>query len=230
MNRARFAGPFCLPMPRRKSFSTVAALAMLLAACGTQPPASTLSIRGQLAVPGRVELPPDAQMVVELRDETDDRVLAEQRQPLREFSSPQPFELRLPRDKLVPGQRLTLRGALLMRGWAQWLSAPVAIDAGRADIDIGTLPLARAARPLAFQSILDCGGRRFIVGMAGDTMQLLDGEMAYNLHTVPAASGSLLEAVGDSSTYVRADGLRATVSVHGVVFCGCTVQSGAGAG
>jgi len=217
-------------MPRRKSFTTVVTLAMLLAACGTQPPASTLSIRGQLAVPARVELQPDAQMVVELRDETDDRVLAEQRQPLREIASPQPFELRLPRDKLVPGQRLRLRGALLMRGWAQWLSAPVAIDAGLADIDIGTLPLARAARPLAFQSILDCGGRRFIVGMAGDTMQLLDGEMAYNLQAAPAASDSLLEAMGDSSTYVRADGLRATVSVHGVVFRGCTVQSSAGAG
>lgn len=230
MIRARTAGPYLFADATPQKLTTVVALAMLLAACETQPPASRLSIRGKLAVPGRVELPPDAQMVVELRDETDDRVLAEQRQPLREFSSPQPFELRLPRDKLVPGQRLTLRGALLMQGWAQWLSVPVAINAGHADIDIGTLPLARAARPLAFQSILNCGGRRFIVGMAGDTMQLLDGEMAYNLHTVPAASGSLLEAVGDSSTYVRADGLRATVSVHGVVFCGCTVQSGAGAG
>ena len=109
--------------------AALAALAVLLAACGSHLPESTLSIRGQLAVPGRVELPPDAQMVVELRDETTDRVLAEQRQPLREISSPQPFDLQLPRDKLVPGQQLTLRGALLMRGWAQWLSAPVAIDA-----------------------------------------------------------------------------------------------------
>ncbi|HYN58092.1 MAG TPA: YbaY family lipoprotein [Rubrivivax sp.] len=210
--------------------AALAALAVLLAACGTQPPVSTLSIRGQLAVPGRVELPPDAQMVVELRDETTDRVLAEQRQPLREISSPQPFDLQLPRDKLVPGQQLKLRGALLMQGWAQWLSAPLAIDPGQADIDIGTLSLTRAARPLAFQSTLDCGGRRFIVGMAGDTMRLLDGEMAHDLQAAPAASDSRLEAVGDSSTYVWADGSRATVSVRGVVFRGCTVQRGAGAG
>jgi uncharacterized lipoprotein YbaY len=217
-------------MPRRTSFTTVAALAALLAACGTQPPASTLSIRGQLVMPLHIELPPDAQWVVELRDETDDRLLAEQRQPLREISSPLPFELRLPRDKLLPGQRLRLRGALLMQGWAQWLSAPLAIDPGHADIDIGTLSLTRAARPLAFQSTLDCGGRRFTVGMAGDTMRLLDGEMAHDLQAAPAASDSRLEAVGDSSTYVWADGSRATVSVRGVVFRGCTVQRGAGAG
>ena len=70
----------------------------------------------------------------------------------------------------------------------------------------------------------------FLFSDSQHMFKLLDGEMAYNLQAAPAASGSLLEAVGDNSTYVRADGLRATVSVHGVVFCGCTVQSGAGAG
>lgn len=216
-------------MPRRTCFTLVAALALMLSSCSTQPPASTLKISGQLLMPLQIELPPDAQMVVELRDETADRVLTEQRRPLREISSPLPFELRVAREQLVPGQRLSLRAALLMQGWAQWLSAPLVIDAGTADMDVGTLPLARAARPLAFQSILDCGGRSFLVGMAGDRMRLIDGERSHDLQAAPATSGSRLEAVGDSSTYVWADGLRATVSVRGVVFRGCTVRRGVGA-
>lgn len=194
----------------------------LLAGCST--PSTPLTLRGQLVADERITLPPDGQMVVELRDAAADRVLTEQRQPLRDLQSPLPFQLLLPRERLQPGQRLEVRGALLSQGWAPWLSAPVAIDASAAAVDVGVLRLQRAVRPLAFQSQIDCGTRRFTIGVHGDTMRLLDGDAAYDLREVPAASGSRLEAVGDPSTFVQTEGRLASVGVRGVVYADCSLS------
>ncbi len=197
--------------------------AALLAGCTA--PSSTLVIRGQLVADAPITPPPpDGLMVVELRDTTADQVLTEQRQPLRSLQSPLPFQLQLPREQLQPSHRLEVRGALLSQGWAQWLSPPVAIDASAAAIDAGTLRLQQAARPLAFQSQIDCGTRRFTIGMHGDTMRLLDGETAYDLREVPAAAGGRLEAVGDPATCVQTEGRQARVGVRGVVYTDCSVS------
>jgi hypothetical protein len=71
----------------------MAMAALALAGCGTQAPGvggpsphaakPTLSIAGSLSAPPGTLLPADAQWVVELRDLTDDRVMAEQREGLR---------------------------------------------------------------------------------------------------------------------------------------------------
>jgi uncharacterized lipoprotein YbaY len=195
---------------------------LLAAGCAATPP--TVTIRGQLVADERITLPPDGLMVVELRDTNTDQVLTEQRQPLRGLQSPLPFQLQLPRQRLQPDQRLEVRGALLSQGWAQWLSAPVAIDASAAAIELGTLRLQRAARPLAFQSQIDCGTRRFVIGVHGDTMRLLDGDATYDLREVPAAAGSRLEAVGDPATFVQTEGRHARVGLRGVVYADCSVS------
>ena len=191
-----------------------------LAGCAT----ATLTVHGQLVADERITLPPDGLMVVELRDTAADQVLTEQRQALRGLQSPASFQLQLPRERLQPGQRLEVRGALLSQGWAQWLTAPVAIDGSAAMIDLGTLRLQHAARPLAFQSQIDCGARRFIVGMQGDTLRLLDGDVAYDLRDVPAASGDRLEAVGDPATFVQTEGRQARVGIRGVLYTDCSVS------
>jgi len=196
--------------------------AAVMAGCAATPP--TVTIRGQLVADAPITLPPDGQMVVELRDIAADRVLTEQRQPLRSLQSPLPFELQLPRERLQSDQRLEVRGALLSQGWAQWLSAPVAIDASAAAIELGTLRLQRAARPLAFQSQIDCGTRRFRIGAHGDTMRLLDGDTVYDLREVPAAAGSRLEAAGDPATFVQTEGRHARVGLRGVVYADCSVS------
>ena len=193
-----------------------------LAGCGATPP--TVTIRGQLVADAPITLPPDGQMVVELRDVDADRVLTEQRQPLRGLQSPLSFQLQLPHERLQPGQRLEVRGALLSQGWVQWLSPPQAIDASAATIDAGALRLQRAARPLAFQSQIECGARRFVVGMHGDTMRLLDGDAAYDLRNVPAASGDRLEAIGDPATFVQIEGRQVRVGSRGVVYADCSVS------
>jgi uncharacterized lipoprotein YbaY len=200
----------------------LALMAALLVGCGT--PSPSLTIHGQLVADVPITLSPDGLMVVELRDATADRVLTEQRQALRGLQAPLPFQLQLPREQLQPNHRLEVRGALLSQGWAQWLSAPMAIDASASAIDVGTLRLQRAARPLAFQSQIDCGTRRFIVGMHGDTMRLLDGDVGYDLRNVPVASGDRLEAVGDPATFVQAEGRRARVGIGGVVYGDCSVS------
>ena len=207
--RALFLGPLLLA-------------ATGLAGCAATPP--TLTIRGQLVADAPITLPPDGLMVVELRDTTADQVLAEQREPLRGLQSSLPFQLQLPSDRLQPGQRLEVRGALLSQGWAQWLSPPVAIDASAAVIDVGALRLQRAARPLAFQSRIDCGTHRFVVGMHGDTMRLLDGDVAYDLRGVPVDSGDRLEAVSDPTTFVQTEGRQARVGVRGVLYADCSVS------
>jgi hypothetical protein len=201
------------------------ALLLLLGLGGCGIPASPLQdlrVSGQLQLPGDVVARGEA--VVELRDTTADRVLAEQRQPLLGNTAALPFQLQLPRDRLVPGQTLSVRAAVLAEGWAQWLSEPVAVDPQRGSIDLGTLVLLRAQRPLAFQTRIDCAGRSFIVGMDGDVLTLRDGARSYALEPVAAAPGDRMEAVGDASTFVHTQGRSATVSVAGAVYADCSVS------
>ena len=214
--------PLGLTLGARRARALFLVPLLLAAGCAAAPP--TVTIRGQLVADERITLPPDGLMVVELRDTGTDQVLTELRQPLRGLQSPLPFQLQLPRQRLQPDQRLEVRGALLSQGWAQWLSAPMAIDASAATIDVGMLRLQRAARPLAFQSKIDCGTRRFVVGMHGDTMRLLDGDAAYDLRNVPAASGDRLEAVGDPATFVQTEGRQARVGIRGVIYADCSVS------
>ena len=161
--------------------------------------------------------------VVELRDNSDDRVLTEQRQPLCGSAAAVPFRLRLPRAQLAPGHAFSVRAAVLAQGWTQWLSEPVAVDPSHSSIDLGTLALVRSQRPLAFQTRIDCAGRIFIVGMAGDVLTLRDGEMSVALKPAALAPDERFEAVGDASTFVQTQGRAATVSVGGSVYAGCSL-------
>jgi hypothetical protein len=210
-------------LPRQDRWSRRAALALLgLAGCGLMPGhPPDLTIVGQLQLPRG--LATDGEVVVELRDATADQVLTEQRQTLRGTSAALHFRLQVPRQRLPPSHALSVRGAVLAGGWAQWLSEPVAVNPDRARIDLGTLALAPAQRPLAFQTLIDCGGRRFVIGMAGDMPTLRDGEKSYALEPVASAPDEHLKAVGDSSTFVRVQGRSATISVGGVVHAGCSV-------
>jgi len=211
-------------LPMQTCMRRLAALVLLgLAGCSVPPSQpQELTILGQLQLPHGEATP--GEIVVELRDTADDRVLTEQRQPLRGNHAKLPFRLQLSRDRLTPGHALSVRAAVLAGGWARWLSEPVAVDPSRSSVDLGTLALARAQRPLAFQTRIDCAGRSFIVGMAGDVLTLRDGEKSYALDPVAATPDEHLEAVGDASTFVRTQGRSAALSVGGVVYEGCSVS------
>jgi len=186
----------------------------------TQP--SDLRIHGWLLLPAAAAV--SGESVVELRDTTDDQVLTEQRQALRGRAAALPFRLQLPRAQLTPGHAFSVRAALLAEGWAQWLSEPVAVDPSRSAIDLGTLALVRSQRPLAFQTRIDCAGRIFIVGMAGEVLTLRDGAKSVELQPAASAPDERFEAVGDASTFVHTQGRAATVSVSGSVYADCSVS------
>jgi len=208
----------------RSCTSRLGALALLgLAGCGMpQAQPSDLRIHGWLLLPAAAAV--SGELVVELRDATEDRVLTEQRQPLRGRAAALPFRLQLPRAQLTPGHAFSVRAALLAEGWAQWLSEPVAVDPSRSDIDLGTLALVRSQRPLAFQTRIDCAGRIFVIGMAGDVLTLRDGDASVALKPVDSAPDERFEAVGDASTFVQTHGRAATVSVGGSVYAGCSLS------
>jgi uncharacterized lipoprotein YbaY len=195
------------------------------ACCATRhaPPAA-LVVRGQLALPGAGERPGRGSLaIVELHDTEADRVLVEQRLSMDGASAALPFELRLPPDRRPPGRSLSVRGALLDGGRAAWLSEPVVIAATVAAADVGTLQMARAPRQLAFQTRINCGMRQFVVGMAGDTLTLSDGERFFALQPAAADLDQRFEAVDDSTTFVLTHGTTATVAVHGVSYVGCSL-------
>lgn len=193
---------------------TAGLAAALLGGCAAQ----TLVVGGRLTSDAGIAAPAAAQVVVELRGRADTPVLAEQREPLAGRELPLRFELRVERDRLLPGAQPVVRAAIIADGWAQWLSAPAEIGATQGRVDVGDLTLAPAARPLAFQTVIDCAGRRFVVGAAGDAMQLQDGATRYELRS---AGGERLEAVDDASTYVIADSTQTRVSIRGQVFERC---------
>ncbi len=210
--------------PVQTCASRLAALALLgLAGCSMlQSPPSDLTIHGRLQLPATLAAPGES--VVELRDTTDDRVLTEQRQPLRSHPLAVPFRLQLPSARLTPGHAYSVRAAVLADGWAQWLSEPVAVEPARSPIDLGTLALARAQRPLAFQTRIDCAGRIFTIGMNGDVLTLRHGDTSVELKPSASAPEERFEAVGDSSTFVWTQGRAATVGVGGSVYADCSVS------
>lgn len=116
-----------------------------------------------------------------------------------------------------------MRGALLSQGKDQWLSDAIAIDAQAASVDLGMLRLAAAARPLAFQTRIDCAGRAFVVGMDGDVLTLRAGDADYALAPSPG-SDERFAAITDPSTFVQTQGASATVSLRGTVYRGCNVS------
>lgn len=199
--------------------------AQAIGAGGTAAPErpATLTVRGQLALPSAAKRPAGGQVVVELRDTRADRVLAEQRLPMDEAHPTQPFHLQLARERLPRGHGLSVRGALLDHGGQAWLSEPVAIDPTAVSLDLGTLSLARAPRPLAFQTHIDCRMRQFVVGMDGDTLTLRDGEQSFTLQPSAADPDQRFEAVGDASTFVHTHGTTATVAIRGVRYAGCSL-------
>jgi uncharacterized lipoprotein YbaY len=194
-----------------------------LAGCGTPPPGqpAQLRIQGELRLPGAADTAGEA--VVELRDITVDEVLAEQRQPLPRGQSALRFVLQVPAWQRKPGHAYSVQAAVLVRGWAQWLGEPVAVDPQHGSVDLGTLTLVRSQRPLAFQTRIDCAGRIFVVGMHGDKLMLRDGTTSFELKPATTAPDQRFEAVGDASTFVLTQGRSATVSVGGAVYAGCSL-------
>ncbi len=188
-----------------------------------------LTINGAMTYRERIALPPDAVAVVELRDasRTGGRVLAEWRAVLKGRQVPVAFELSVDRAKLAVDARHTLRGAILVRGRAAWMTEPVAIDPSAPPADVGLLRLLRV-QPMAFASTLQCGDRSVTIGQVGNTMRIEAGGERFDLRPVPSASGARYEAVGDPSTTFWSKGDRAAIVVRGQPWPECVTERAPG--
>lgn len=213
--------------PARSSL-LCAVTGVLLTSCSVAPGDAgdgPLLVRGSLDLRERIALPSDAIAVVELREGTEGRVLAESRQPLGDRQLPVPFEVADGRGTPAAPAR-TVRAAILVGGRPAWVSEPKAVAAGTATVDVGTLTLA-SHQPLAFDSALKCGERsaRFGIGRRDgrDVPQLDIGDRRFDLKQVVTASGAGYEAIDDPRTMLWDKGNRATVAVEGESWPECEI-------
>jgi uncharacterized lipoprotein YbaY/membrane-bound inhibitor of C-type lysozyme len=218
--------------PTRRHLLCALTGALLLAACAAPGDGGRdgLTVRGSLVHRERIALPPEAIAVVELREGTEGRVVAESRQPLGGRQVPIPFELMAQR-RAPAADALTVRGAIFVDGRPAWVSEPTAIAAGAGPVDVGALMLVRH-QPLAFASKLKCGHRsaRFGVGKRDgkDVPQLAVGGRRFDMKEVVAASGARYEAIDDPRASVWDKGRLATVVIEGETWPECEVAPDSG--
>jgi uncharacterized lipoprotein YbaY len=206
----------------RRSMTVLAAVA--LTGCAAPSP----QITGSLADAEGTALPPQSQIVVELRDEASDRVIAEQRQPLPGHQLSIPFVLVVDPARVSAGGRYSVR-ALVQAPDPQllWLTEPKTVEASALPQDIGELRLVRSERPPAFASTLDCGGRRLLFGVVNQQLRLVEGRRGWTMRQEPAASGERFVAVDDPGTWLWFKGQQAQISVGGQLLPECSVRHGA---
>jgi uncharacterized lipoprotein YbaY len=160
-----------------------------------------MSVKGSLAYPARIALPPETRAVVELKDASgaNGPVVAEQRMELQGRQVPVPFELAVDRAKLVDGRQYSVRAGFHLRGRPTWVSDPVVITPQTDVIDVGVLEM-KPYTALAFASDLRCGDQKVVIGYVGNAMRLTVGDQSFDMRPVASASGSKYEAVGDPPT------------------------------
>jgi heat shock protein HslJ/uncharacterized membrane protein len=193
--------PFPIPLRR----AAVAALAAMLPVAA--PLAEARQITGEIAYRERVALPPGAEIVVELRDETG-ALVAEFREDAGTRQVPLPFSVD------APEVALTLRGGLLAGGAPAWASEPVAIPAGGGDVALGMV-LVRRVVPMGFATTFRCGEAEVEVGFVGEGARMRIGGTYVDLAPDVSASGARFEAPDDPGTWVWSKGNDMTVSFRG---------------
>lgn len=197
----------------------LAAAVAALAGCAAPSPAPEppiVTVSGTLTYRARIALPPQAQAIVELREDPVDTgpVVASRRIALEGRQVPVPFELAVERARLAPGKTYRVRGAFIVGGRPAWVSEPVAIDPTAAAADVGPIVMA-PFKPMGFASEWVCGGQAVAVGFIDDLMRIRVAGETVDLRAVPAASGAKYEALGDPATTFWSHGERATLVLRG---------------
>jgi hypothetical protein len=232
VNGVGFAGArAAASLPRRParaglfSWACACLLAVSTAAPATTPvPAPARQLRGVVLLPAEADRPADGQLVVELRETGSDRVWAEQRLPLDRSAAEQSYLLVWRPEALPIKPTLQVRAALLAQGRVRWQSEPLTLGTPARTTEVGPLTLLRAPPPLAFQTVIDCRVRRFVVGMDGHQLVLRDGGTSVPLRHDAEPPGSRHVAIDEPGTFVQTEGTSAEVSVRGVLYAACSLS------
>lgn len=157
-----------------------------------QSSASGPVIVGELFYPERIALPPDAELVLEVRDAAtaDQALLLLSRRPLEGRQVPIAFELTLP--ELAEVGQAVFRAGLVAPGGLLRVTEAVPVSA---EVDVLTLSNLRAYTlpGPAFGSSWRCGDQRFLFGPLGEQQYLV-------------AAGQSFELLADGDAYRSADG------------------------
>ena len=195
----------------RNPISLLAGLALAIA--GSALAAAARDVTGSMAYMERIALVPGAQLVVELRGPGglagEARIEADGRQV------PLPFALTAP-----DASGYTLRGAIFVGGRPEWLSAPVAVPAGEGAVDLGVVPLTRAAIA-GFVSRMDCGGTIVDIGFVAQSARLGTAGEVFDLQPREAASGTRFSDGATPETVFWSRGNAASVTVRGTELPEC---------
>jgi heat shock protein HslJ/membrane-bound inhibitor of C-type lysozyme len=179
----------------------------------TALPASARDISGSVSYLARIALPPEAELVVELRGPGG--VVAELREETGGRQVPLPFAL-----STDDSGALTLRAAIFEGGRPGWISAPVAVAAGETAVDLGELRLERHVA-MGFSTRMRCGDQRLEVGFLGQGARLRAGAVVHDLAPVEAASGAKYSDGGTPETSFWSRGNRALVTLAGQTLPEC---------
>ena len=183
---------------------------------GKAAPGGIFVVKGDLTYRERIALPSTARAIVECREGTsaDGPLVVATASDLNGAQVPVPFQLDVPRGRLVPGRFYGVRGAVFVDGIPRWVTNPEALETGADSMNLATWWM-RQADEGDFRSTLTCGEERVGIRYRPDAMLLTVGTETFVLKPVPAASGARYEAVGDSTTSLWNKGDRALVVVRG---------------
>lgn len=172
--------------------------------------AADRQISGELFYLARIALPPEAEIVVALRD-AQGAAVAEFVAPAAGRQVPLPFALTAPDD--AP---LTLLAEVHLDGRPLWAALPLPIAAGTGDLALAPVRLDRF-RPSDAGAVFRCGEeevRLGLIGAGGEAELAAEGRL-WTLVADPAASGARYVLPGDAQTFFWSKGAEAILSLGG---------------
>jgi uncharacterized lipoprotein YbaY/uncharacterized membrane protein len=199
---------------------TMAATIATPDAAAPRRPAPSLAIGGALSYRERVALPPDALVVVELREAAPfgGRIVAERHFAAAGRQVPLPFVLDVARGRIAADRDYVVRGGIVAHSQPLWTSdatplSGAALSAAE-QLDVGTLWMA-AVQASPSGTVMWCGGVRIAVRFDDAGAVLHSGGGQWSLTRQPSASGARYVAADEPTTSWWNQGERAQLTIAG---------------
>lgn len=177
------------------------------------------SFTGSLSYRARIALPPQAEVVLTMRDLNSATVSAEHRFEIGERQVPIPFDWAVDSAQMNAGGPHEFLASIEIDGEPRWVSAPLRVTPSAPALGEILLTPRDVAQP---SSTFLCGNTlvRFMPG-DGDMADMQIANSAYAMQQVVAASGAKYENLGNPNTVFWSKGDGASVSVDGASLPEC---------
>ena len=183
-------------------------LALGLAIAALPALADPVTVMAEVGYRERIALPSDARLLAEVRD-GNGRLLASSAAATAGAQVPLDLRIEVPETAEV----MVLRAGIVGPG-APWVTDPVVLRQGRAELDAGALT-ARRVGPVAPAHAWRCGEDVFWLAWTEEGARLRRGGLWVSLVAERTASGAKASATDDPETFVRSRGTELAVSWRG---------------